>query len=179
MAYPSADKSQLWVEGTTASALTLRLVNLEEEKTTLRVYNAAEQVVHHQLIEAAAGFAVRLNLESLPEGDYRIVVERTAKDMVQLLSVDRVGRVAMGAFEEVLHPTFVSSADAFTLTNPEHDMRSVILYDQDGQEVFRKSYKKTERKADRMKFTLNGLEAGDYSVRVQTRHRTYFYQLAH
>lgn len=178
-AHTGADKSQLLVEGTTASAVTLRMINLGQEETTLRIYDADERVVHHQVIDAVQGFAVRLNLADLPAGDYRIVVEREAKDMVQSLTVDRIGRVAMGAMEEVLHPAFAKTAEAFTLTNPEQDLRSVILYDGGGLEVFRKSYKKAERKAERMKFTLEGLPAGEYTIRVQTRHRTYFYTLTH
>lgn len=177
-AHTGADYSQLLVEGTSASALTLRMINLQREETTLRVYDAQDQVVHHQVIEAVQGFAVRLNLESLPAGDYRIVMERAAKDLVQTVTVDRVGRVMMGSYREVLHPVFVTQADAFVLSNPESDLRSVLLYDANGQEVFRKSYTKAERKATSVKFTLKQLPAGDYTVRVQTRHRTYFFPLA-
>ena len=149
-----------------ASPATVWLVNangtiLLEEKTT------------------SEKFARVFNLELLPAGEYKVVVNTERKEIVQPLTLQQNAVVVKETRREEHFAPFIrireGAIDVMLLNNRLTNV-SVAILDEQGGTVFQENMENVLKVEKR--YTLNDLSKGNYTVRVSTPRKDYYHAVA-
>lgn len=174
---PTTDHSRLFVKTSDASSVQLRLINLANEKTTLRLVNENFDKVYQKEIISPTGFSMTLDLSNLKAGNYLLTVIRANKSYTQALTIDEFSKVNIGKMEEISKPVFTQKKDSFTVTNPNATVQNVSIYNEKGNLLYEKQYAEKEGKAKRVVYDLKKAKTGTYTVKISTNDGDYYEEI--
>ncbi len=175
---PIKDNSQLSVTAEEAqTAVILRLTNLEELPTTVFLKNDNNAVVFTKKMKATTAIALRLDLTQIPTGEYTLNVKRDAKTFVQDITINKDGSVRIGEMATWVKPVMTQETGSFTVTNPNAAVKSVKIYNKKGDLIYAKKYRAKEKEAAKVKFNLEQVKKGEYTVIVSTFNDAYDFDL--
>ncbi|MGB0861725.1 MAG: hypothetical protein ACPG19_06720 [Saprospiraceae bacterium] len=174
---PTEDKSRLFVKTSEASSVKLRLINLANEKTTLRLVNENYDKVYQKEITSPTGFAMTLDLSKLASGDYLLTVTRANKSYSQELIINEFGKVIIGEMEEVSKPILTQKEENFIITSPNTIIKTVSILNKEGNVLYEKQYAEKENKAKRVIYDLKKAKTGTYTVKILTANNIYYEEI--
>jgi hypothetical protein len=174
---PTTDHSRLFVKTSDASSVQLRLINLENEKTTLRLVNENFDKVYQKEITSPTGFSMTLDLSKLEAGEYLLTVVRANKSYSQALTIGEFGKVKIGEMEEVSKPILTQKEGNFIVTNPNATVKNVSIYNKKGHLLYEKQYAEKESKAKRVVYDLKKAKTGTYTVKISTNDAVYYEEI--
>ena len=166
---PTEDKSRLFVKTSEASSVKLRLINLANEKTTLRLVNENYDKVYQKEITSPTGFAMTLDLSKLASGDYLLTVTRANKSYSQELVISEFGKVIIGEMEEISKPILTQKEGNFVITSPNTTIKTVSILNKTGNVLYEKQYAEKESKTKRIVYNLKESKVGKYTVKILWR----------
>ena len=166
---PINDNSQVSVEVEEANtALILKMTNLEELPTTVFLKDDNNTTVFTKKMKATSSIALRLDLSQITKGEYTLHIKRDQKSFIQDITIDANGSVTVGEMTTWVKPTLTEKANKFVVSNPNASVKSVKMYDVEGNLIYTKRYGKDEAAAANVAFNLAQVEKGNYTVIVNT-----------
>jgi hypothetical protein len=175
---PIKDNSQMTVEAEeTKTAVILKLTNLAEQPTTVYLEDDNSTTVFSKKMKATSDIALRLDLSQVKSGDYVLRVKRNQKSFVQDITVRRDGSVVVGEMTTWVKPTLRQETGKFVVSNPNASVKSVKMYDKEGNLVYHKKYGKREKAAANVAFNLAQVSKGTYTVIVSTFNEAYDFEV--
>lgn len=126
-----------------------------------------------------AKFAKMFNLELLPAGEYKVIVNMERKEIIQPVTLQENAVVINeNKREEFFSPYIKVREDAIDvmLFNGRLTDVSVAIFDEQGSAVYEDTMQNVLKVEKR--YSLNDLARGSYTVRVSTSHKDYYQAVA-
>lgn len=124
-------------------------------------------------------FAKIFNLELLPAGEYKVIVNTERKEIIQPLTLKSDAVVVNDTKREEYFAPFIrlreDAVDVMLLNNRLSDVNVAIL-DEQGGTVYEEDMNNVLKVEKR--YALSDLKKGNYTVRVSTPHKDYYQAVA-
>lgn len=172
---PTEDKSSV-VTTTENSAITLRLYNLDNQNTSIKIKSNAGEMIYFKKVKNTTDYALRINLSKLVDGSYTLIVNRNEKQFFQNLIVTH-GTVSIGGLVEAQKPTVSITDNGFEVEQVGQTVKNLSILDKKGDVIFTKYFDDTAKEASGLKFILPEDMKGNFTIRIETPYDYYYNDL--
>lgn len=153
-----------------AKAFTLNLKDIRSENVVIRIIDVNGNVLIEEKVSNQKEYSKKFNLMNLPEGDYLVSISKSMMETIQPMKITYEGISAdENSRTQKFKPAFVHNGNKLdiNLLLPNSSAVKVTFVNEKGEEIFTDNNPSVQNFSKR--FNLSQLEAGRYTVLVETR----------
>ena len=169
------DNSELTIEKAENSKIVLKLEQLNEENTAIKLFDSKGQLLFSKNVMNQTDYGLSLDLSKLANGAYKLEVSRKEKIYTEHITVDN-DDIQLSTVNVTFRPVIEKTQTGFSVTNPTAIVQKVVLLTTLQEEVYEKNYNESEQNSASYAthFNLEEVVKGEYIVRVETANGNYF-----
>ena len=168
------DHSKLIVKQVDDATFLVRVINLEDQLTTITLKDEDGQELFTKKVTADVAYASKLNLSYLPSGKYLLSVNRANKSFSQPIFI-KGATVALGELKEIVRPRIELSEEAFAISQKDINVNSVKITNDYNEVIYFKNF--NNNTTEKLQFNVADLPNGTYIIGVETVDDIYFERL--
>lgn len=171
---PTKDDSKLYVSQTDDASFTVRLTNLQNQRTTISLKDENGDILFRKKVKDNAAYASKFNLNQLVSGQYFLHVNRKNKTFIQPIKVTKSG-VKVGKLDIIIPPAINIIDNAFVVTQRKSMVENITIYNEKNQSVYTKDF--DNHQVSKLSFDTSEMARGKYTIQVKTGQGVYYEDL--